>query len=318
MEFSYSSLNDYFECPFRFYLSRVLNLDSFEDTFSTKAGNFAHKVFENIYKSNFDIDKAIMDNLPFYEFKNEEKYLLERFIINIKVCYELIKERIEDKNITKTYSEKKLKTTLKNGFIFKGTIDSIVETDNKNIFVIDYKSGSFKEFNENNFENNIGLQLPSYIYLIKNNSSIINNSDNICGLFIQPINYKDLFTSVNLNYKSTFKMEGRIIDDEEIIKSFDDSYLFNNESLYIKGLKKSNNKKTKTGVNSDILISKAEIENCYKELDKKLNEAVNNIENYKFDISPLSKKSESIACTYCKYKAICFADISDFKPIKTE
>ena len=318
MEFSYSSLNDYFECPFRFYLSRVLNLDSFEDTFSTKAGNFAHKVFENIYKSNFDIDKEIMDNLPFYEFKNEEKYLLERFIINIKVCYELIKERIEDKNITKTYSEKKLKTTLKNGFIFKGTIDSIVETDNKNIFVIDYKSGSFKEFNENNFENNIGLQLPSYIYLIKNNSSIINNSDNICGLFIQPINYKDLFTSVNLNYKSTFKMEGRIIDDEEIIKSFDDSYLFNNESLYIKGLKKSNNKKTKTGVNSDILISKEEIENCYKELDKKLNEAVNNIENYKFDISPISKKSESIACTYCKYKAICFADISDFKPIKTE
>ena len=144
MEFSYSSLNDYFECPFRFYLSRVLNLDSFEETFSTKAGNFAHKVFENMYKSNFDIDKEIMDNLPFYEFKNEEKYLLERFIINIKVCYELIKERIEDKNITKTYSEKKLKTTLKNGFIFKGTIDSIVETDNKNIFVIDYKSGSFK------------------------------------------------------------------------------------------------------------------------------------------------------------------------------
>ena len=113
-------------------------------------------------------------------------------------------------------------------------------------------------------------------------------------------------------------MKGRINEDEEIIKSIDDSYLFNNESLYIKGLKKSNNKKTKTGVNSDILISKAEIENCYKELDKKLNEAVNNIENYKFDISPLSKKSESIACTYCKYKAICFADISDFKPIKTE
>lgn len=317
MIFSYSSLNDYFECPYKFYLNRVLKLDSFEETFSTKAGNFAHEVFKKIYDKDFDIDQEILKKQHNYEFVKEEKYLLERFIINIKQCYELIKQRIVDKNITKNYPEIKLKTRLNDGSIFEGTVDSIVEIDNKNLFVIDYKSGAFEQFNEQNFLNNIGLQLPSYVYLIKKNSYRIKNSDNISGLFIQPINYKGVFSGANLNYKEAFKMEGRIIDDKEVICSFDDSYLYNNESLYISGLK-LNKKNSKTGVNDNILISKEEINSCYKLLDEKINEAVKNIKNFEFDISPLCKKNENIACAYCKYKCICFVDKSDFRNFKTE
>ena len=51
MKLSYTSLKTYFECGFKFYLSRILKIDEFEETLSTKLGTIMHKYLELIAKN---------------------------------------------------------------------------------------------------------------------------------------------------------------------------------------------------------------------------------------------------------------------------
>ena len=39
---SYSLINDYLECPFKYFCKRVLKLDEFSESTNTKIGSFIH------------------------------------------------------------------------------------------------------------------------------------------------------------------------------------------------------------------------------------------------------------------------------------
>ncbi len=308
LKYSYSSLNEYFECPFKYYLKYILKIDSFEDTFSTKAGNFAHEVLKNIYKKDFDFNESVKKYLPKYEFKDEEEILLHRFIRHLDYCHRIILDRVSSKNITKTESEKDFEVVLDSKDIFKGKVDSIVETDNKNLFIIDYKSGEYTPFNEGNFNNSLGLQLPSYVYLIKNSN--LSNKDNIAGLFIQPINFKDTYEGINSLYKDNFKLQGRILDEIDVIDSFDDSYKFNEKSLFISDLKLTKGKFSKD-LNEKLFLTREEIDEYNKKFEAKIKDAISNIKQFNFNISPCFTPSDEVACKYCKFKCICFVKDKD-------
>ena len=53
---SYSSIDDYALCPFKYYLKYVLKLDQFEESFSQKLGTLYHAVLASSYKDNFDFE----------------------------------------------------------------------------------------------------------------------------------------------------------------------------------------------------------------------------------------------------------------------
>ena len=56
---SYSSMDNYYKCPFRYYLANILNLDIFEDNFAAYLGSLFHYVLQFNIKDNIDIDTLI-------------------------------------------------------------------------------------------------------------------------------------------------------------------------------------------------------------------------------------------------------------------
>jgi ATP-dependent helicase/DNAse subunit B len=46
-------------------------------------------------------------------------------------------------------------------------------------------------------------------------------------------------------------------------------------------------------------------------VEQKIEEAINNIINAKFDINPKVVKGENISCKFCKYKDICYKKYKD-------
>ena len=55
---SYSKMNSFYECPFKYYCDNILKLDTYEDTFDTYIGSLCHYILSKIYTDNFDFDAA--------------------------------------------------------------------------------------------------------------------------------------------------------------------------------------------------------------------------------------------------------------------
>ena len=53
---SYSNLNTFYECPFKFYISNLLKLSTFKDSVSTIIGKIMHAVIQNCYNTDFDFE----------------------------------------------------------------------------------------------------------------------------------------------------------------------------------------------------------------------------------------------------------------------
>jgi ATP-dependent helicase/DNAse subunit B len=63
-EYSITSLNSYYTCPFLYYLQNILKLDNNDpddDTYARDFGNFCHHIFENIYAADFDFEKVFQE-----------------------------------------------------------------------------------------------------------------------------------------------------------------------------------------------------------------------------------------------------------------
>ncbi len=54
---SYSTLDNYYRCSFRYYIDSVLKLGIFEETFMTFIGSLYHYILSIMDKENFDLDK---------------------------------------------------------------------------------------------------------------------------------------------------------------------------------------------------------------------------------------------------------------------
>ena len=50
-------MNNYNECAFKYYISNVLRVDSYEEMFHQFVGNLYHRILSIIDKDNFDLDK---------------------------------------------------------------------------------------------------------------------------------------------------------------------------------------------------------------------------------------------------------------------
>ena len=57
LSLSYSSINNYFECGFKYYLSNILNLGEDKEIRSAKIGSVYHKILE-LSKEKIDVKKS--------------------------------------------------------------------------------------------------------------------------------------------------------------------------------------------------------------------------------------------------------------------
>lgn len=307
IKISYSNLSTYYECPFKFYINNVLNLNEFEGSIYTIIGKVMHDVVESCFKPDFDFIEAFNQakerHLKDYEGLDSELFFLDN-----------VKDRTLDVvNYLKSHEEFTLLNTHEyeqrvefekeynsHYVTIKGFIDKIISTvidDITYCAIIDFKTGSDK-IEKEKFIYGLNLQLPFYVYLLRNDKKYHNHE--ILGLYIHNILNK-------VNDDSTLKYNGLTLNDFEKIKILDttyqDSKLIKNLKIYSNG---SVNKYAK-------LISKEEIDSYYQIVEEKIKELVDNIFDCNFKINPkIINNKDDVSCKYCKYAAICYKKDKDY------
>lgn len=305
---SYSSMDNYYKCSFRYYVSSILKLNCYEETFMTYIGSLFHYVLSK--KDNLSLKDSItefVDNNP-KEFTNKESFFLEKLKKDLKFILDVIKKQDDYTNFHNALYEKYIEIP-KGNDRFIGIVDKILLNDNKTLeAIIDYKTGN-PSLELNYLEYGLGLQLPIYLYLINK----VNPDIEIVGFYLQKI-LPSLITrnplkDLSAQKRDLLKLQGFSLSEEEKISEFDKTYI---DSELIKSMKVGNNgfyAYSKT-------LTKKNMENIVNIIDQKIEEALTNIHNNNFDINPKVINNKNIGCEYCKFKDICYMTEKDIVRLK--
>lgn len=296
---SYSAMDNYYRCGFRYYIENTLKLNAYQDTFSIFIGNLFHYILSICNNLDFDFEKEWDKYLIKRELRVDEGIFLIKLKEELKFIINYLYRFNKDTGLNNMYLEKKI-TIDKSSTIpveFKGFVDKIMYRDNL-VSIIDYKTGN-AQINLNNSIYGIGMQLPIYLYLVM--KSNIFNSPKIIGIYLQKIlNNNKTIT----DKEASLKLVGYSTNDEGCLSIFDPTY---ENSSYIKGMKKK-----KDGFYSYTkLLTEKEINSLYKLTDEKINDAVNSILKGDFSINPKRIGKENVGCSFCKYKDLCFMKEED-------
>lgn len=313
LSLSYSSMQAYNECSFKYFIQNILKLDVYEDKFSAYIGTLFHHILEIGIKKEIDVKKEILSFVSNKEFTNKEKFYIEKLTNEIEFALKTIKNQMNYTKFNKIITENKL-TVLKGNdikVIFKGFIDKMMvyEYDNKTLVsLIDYKTSDI-DLKMNLIDYGLNLQLPIYLYLASNSLSNVV----FAGFYIQKVlstdKKYDESTSLEDKKISNMKLCGYSNSDQDILKLFDRSY---KSSEIIKNLKLTNDNEFSKSSN---VLSNSEMKDIIDKVDKLIDKCVNNIESCNFDINPKSINNKNIGCNYCKYKDICYMTANDIDEI---
>ena len=304
---SYTSINSYYQCAFRYYLSNVLKLNKYEQTFETIIGNIYHKILSECFVDNYDYESAWNREVQKYkkefEFTNSDLFFLEILKDELVLIIDVIKNQLNYTQLKQSMYEKEIIIEIDSNLHirFKGFVDKILYDDFDGDIVcaiIDYKTGN-PNLNLNNTIYGLDMQLPIYAYLIKN-SNIIKNVK-IGGFYLQKI----LNNEMDINKKKELlKLQGYSNSDINILSKVDTSY---NDSNIIKSMKTTNN----GFYNYSKVISNSEIELLNNIIDKNIKNAAYNIKDAKFDINPKEIDGKNEGFAFCEYRDICYMKNDD-------
>ena len=301
LNLSYTSLDNYNKCSFKYYISNILRLNKFESNFNTILGNVYHYILEKGLKEEIaveeEINKYIKENN--INFTNKEQFFFDKLIKNLNEVLGVIKKQNTFINLDKALYEEKIiiKDNNKIDLTFTGIIDKILYKEEGNkiyVALVDYKTGNI-DLDLKYIEYGIGLQLPIYLYLLKEK-----NKDKeviFTGFYLQKIlkncKEEDMYKELKLQGYSNF--------DGNILEKFDVSY---KDSEIIAGLKIKNDG---TFYASSKVLNNGEISKIIDITKNNISKSIDNIVDAKFDIN--SKKIDNftnIGCQYCEFKDICY------------
>jgi len=312
-KYSFSSIENYIECPFRYYCDKVLKLNYFEDSIATNFGKFGHAIFEHVYDTDFDFDKVVAEVKEDFVFSSKEEVLLYRFLAELKTVVLKIQKQNSKYPLSKTYHEKNIDLDFDKYFL-TGQVDRINFYKNS-LVIIDYKTGNNFSFDDYFFKNfALSMQLPTYLLMMSKLDEFKNYK--VGALLYQPIGAKKFYNYYSPNKEAINgkKMSGLVNGDKDILCEFDGSILFD-PSEYILGAKLNSNNQV-AGTSGLIVLSNDEFRilteyanNFYLKFDEQ-------ICNNEFQISPYKINERDEACTYCNYKDICYHDDGDYRVLE--
>ena len=308
LNFSYSNIEKYYECPFKFYLKSVLKIDEYNDTLDTLIGNAFHHTLEISLRDDVEpsvvYDEYIKNvDMPL---NNKDKFFISTLKEEILFIYDVIKKQYEHFNITKQEFEASKVLEVKHPFntTIKGFVDKIIYMDNK-AFIIDYKTGGDK-INSNLFEFGLNLQLPIYLYLLNE----LEADTSVQGIYLQHLlSQKKVFSLGNSEPKEqSLRLDGITFGPLENIKDMDDTY---EKSSVNKGLAYDKDEcDLKYGARIKTPEEKEELKLLVK---NRIEECITNVCDGKFEIRPVKIEKLVDGCNFCPYKDICFKVPSDYE-----
>ena len=302
---SYTSVNEYYQCSFRYYLSYILKVNKFEDTFEITIGNIFHKILSECFKEDYNFEDNFNKcvNESKYEFTISDKFFLTKVKQDLVLLIDTIKNHMNYTQLTKSMYEKEIIININErlGIRFKGIIDKVLYEEFNGYTIaciIDYKTGN-PNLNIKNVEYGLDMQLPVYIYLLKNLKELSNVK--VGGFYLQKVLHSE--TDQDEKVKA-MRLQGYSNSDLDILEKVDSSY---NDSKMIRSMKTTSNGFSHYAK----IITDEEIDELSSKVENKIIEASDKVINALFDINPKELNGKNVGCTYCKYKDICYMTHKD-------
>lgn len=289
VELSFTTLNDFISCPFKYYLTNILRVDKFKDTNDIRLGNVFHEFIENNLKNiDYDID-YYLDKFP----SKKEKIINKKLFKGPTKAYEVFEEFLNSSKLKKFEIEKKFKFDLNSNVVLKGAIDTIIfDDENKYLAVIDYKK-SDKNFDKKYVENGEYLQLPTYLLALKH----IYKDYTPLGSYFYNVAPKDYLLK---DIDNSFKFSGVSRIEDECRNILD------SEGKYIRSIKPSKEGKFRTEKG---LVDEEGMKELIDVTYDQINDSALKIKKGEFNIGP--RYFNKSACEYCNYKDICYVEGKD-------
>lgn len=314
---SYTAINNYEKCKFKYYISNILKINIINNDFNIIIGNVAHYILSHIDDKDFDIDNSYNNYLKSIRpLTNRELFILSNVKDELSTIIKVIRDQYQYMSLDQSMKEKEIYVNKDKNIkvTFKGVIDKVLykEEDNKTyLVVIDYKTGSSDAIDLKNMEYGLNLQLPIYLYL---SSKMELKNIKVVGFYLQKLFNMPSINGTN-DYDEerakTLKLEGYSINEENILSKFDNNY---SNSNIIKSMKV-----TPKGFSSNSkVLSEEEINTMIDNTDKIIDTAIKDILEGDFSINPKVINGKSISCDRCEYKEICYQRENDIVYINRE
>lgn len=306
---SYTSLNSYQECRFKYYINYVLKINEYEDTFGAYIGSLYHKILSLYQKKEFDFEKEWDKYLETRKLTIKEKVLLVRIKKELLELINILKEQQLLTGYDNTLEEKEIRIKVNNDIDveFIGYIDKIMYLEkNDNIYysVVDYKSGTIDTHIEP-MKYGLHMQLPIYLYLI-NYSNIFKNPI-FTGIYYQNIlfSYPTWKEDLEKEKKDKYMLKGYSTNDTEVLERFDSTFT---DSDYIKSMKYDPEKGFSRYAK---LINEEDLESMIKYTKNKIEETADEILQGDFTINPKVYGKDNVSCKFCSFKDLCYTTPKD-------
>lgn len=314
---SYTAINNYEKCKFKYYISNILKINIINNDFNIIIGNVVHYILSHIDDKDFDIDNSYNNYLKsIRSLTNRELFILSNVKDELSTIIKVIRDQYQYISLDQSMKEKEIYVNKDKNIkvTFKGVIDKVLykEEDNKTyLVVIDYKTGSSDAIDLKNMEYGLNLQLPIYLYL---SSKMELRNIKVVGFYLQKLFNMPSINGTN-DYDEertkTLKLEGYSINEENILSKFDNNY---SNSNIIKSMKV-----TPKGFSSNSkVLSEEEINTMIDNTDKIIDTAIKDILEGDFSINPKVINGKSISCDRCEYKEICYQRENDIVYINRE
>ena len=312
---SYTSFDNYNKCKFKYYIGNILKISIIKNDFALIVGNVCHYLLSCMNNNDFDIDRYFNDYISKErEFTKRELFFLSKVKEEVIFIIDTLKKQLSYSSFDKELYEKKVFVNKDRNIKinFMGVIDKVRYKEEDGVtylVVIDYKTGS-TDIKLNNMEYGIGMQLPIYLYL--SNYLDLNNIK-VVGFYLQKllVNVIDSKKDFIEAKEDTLKLEGYSINEQNILSKFDNTY---NDSKLIKGMKTS----SKGFYSYSKVLSSEEINDIIDKTDKLIDNVIDNILEADFSINPKVIDGDSVSCSFCEYRDICFRNERDIEYINRE
>jgi len=311
---AYTNMEMYNECAFKYYISKILKIDTFEETFKTIFGTITHHILELGLSKDINIVVEIMKFIKEkgYELNLREYFYLEKLNEELTFILEVLKKQEDNSSLRNYLFESNLAVYLDKEDMkvtFKGLIDKVMYTkqdDREILAVVDYKTGNTNITLEN-LEYGLDMQLPIYLYLLKKSERF--KDALIAGFYIQKV----ISSIPKVDKKKTLKeikeenlrLQGFSNSSCTILELLDKDY---QDSKMIKGLRFKNDG---SFYSTAKVLDNKEMDELTEIVDKEIKKCIDNILNGNFAINPKVLKGKNIACEYCNFKDICYKTKKD-------
>jgi len=312
---SYSTIDNYYRCGFRYYISNVLKIDKYEETFKTFIGNLFHSVLSKSLEDNFDFDTEWNNYIKDKKLKVSEQFFLMKLKEELKLIIENVKKLHSETGLTSHMLEQKIyiDKSREVPVTFMGIVDKIMYKNVSGedlITIIDYKTGN-PNTNLFNCLYGIDMQLPVYLYLVK--YSTLFNSPKFVGFYLQKILHGEITRSPNKTYleqkNDNLKLIGYSTTNLSHLSRFDPTY---ENSVFIKSMKTS----SKGFYAYAKVLEDEKIKLLINLVNEKIESAITDILSCKFDINPKRIGIENVGCSFCKFKDLCYMKEEDVINLK--